>query len=341
MRKGSDSYTELMARSAAAAPVCGWKLERAARRNGALLIAGLDEVGRGPMFGPVVAAAAILPKGCSLPGLTDSKKLSEKARNEFDREIRANAVAWAVAAVDVEIIDRINIRNASLLAMRMAVEQLALRPDYLLIDGVDTIDWPCRQQAVVQGDSTSLSIAAASVLAKVYRDRLLVELDSQYPGYGLARHKGYCSAEHLEALARLGPTPLHRKSFSPVAQTVLRFDEEVALETDVEGLAIETMEIEGSDADPSEAASPEPRFACPCCGYLTLLQQPPGTFAHCEVCWWEDDPTQFADPSYEGCANAPSLNQARAFFASIGVSDPKLKGHERLPRLEEMPVQQV
>jgi ribonuclease HII len=205
-------------------PVCGWKLERAARRGGALRIAGLDEVGRGPMFGPVVAAAVILPRGCSLQGLTDSKKLSEKARERFDCEIRANAVAWAIAAVDVETIDRINIRQASLLAMRMAVEQLALGPDYLLVDGVDTIDWPCPQQAVVQGDATSMSIAAASVLAKVYRDRMLVELDREYPGYGLARHKGYCSAEHLAALRRLGPTPLHRKSFSPVAQIVLQFD---------------------------------------------------------------------------------------------------------------------
>jgi ribonuclease HII len=205
-------------------PICGWKLERAARRNGALRIAGLDEVGRGPMFGPVVAAAVILPKSCPLQGLTDSKKLSEKARNAFDLEIRANAIAWAVAAVDVETIDRINIRRASLLAMRIAVEQLALSPDYLLIDGIDTIDWPCPQQPVVQGDATSLSIAAASVLAKVHRDRMLVELDGQYPGYGLARHKGYCSAEHLAALKRLGPTPLHRKSFSPVAQTVMQFD---------------------------------------------------------------------------------------------------------------------
>jgi ribonuclease HII len=205
-------------------PACGWKHERAARRRGALRIAGLDEVGRGPMFGPVVAAAVILPEDCSLPGLTDSKKLTEKARNQFDCAIRAQASAWAIAAVDVETIDRINIRNASLLAMRTAVEQLALAPDHLLIDGVDTIDWPCPQQPVIQGDATSLSIAAASVLAKVHRDRLLVELDSVYPGYGLARHKGYCSAEHLAALKRLGPTPLHRKSFSPVAQTLLQFD---------------------------------------------------------------------------------------------------------------------
>ena len=205
------------------APVCGWRLENAARRTGALRIAGLDEVGRGPMFGPVVAAAVIFPQGCRLPGLNDSKKLTEKMRNEFEAEIRANAVAWAVAAVDVETIDRINIRRASLLAMRTAVEKLALSPDYLLIDGIDTIDWPCRQQAVVQGDATSMSIAGASVLAKVYRDRLLVELDTKYPGYGLAKHKGYCSAEHLEALKRLGPTPLHRKTYKPVAQIELEF----------------------------------------------------------------------------------------------------------------------
>lgn len=205
-------------------PVCGWKLERATRKAGALRIAGVDEVGRGPMFGPVVAAAVILAPRCRLDGLNDSKQLSEKKRNQLDVEIRANAVAFAIAAVDVDTIDRINIRHASLLAMRRAVEQLALTPDYLLIDGVDTIDWPCPQQAIVQGDATSFSIAAASVLAKVYRDRLLVELDGVYPGYGLASHKGYCSAEHLAALARLGPTPLHRKNWSPVAQALLPFD---------------------------------------------------------------------------------------------------------------------
>lgn len=205
-------------------PVCGWKLERAARKLGAGLIAGLDEVGRGPMFGPVMAAAVILPAGCRLEGLNDSKKLTERKRNELDAEIREHAVAWAIAAVDVETIDRINIRKASLLAMRTAVEQLMPAPDYLLIDGLDTIDWPCPQQAVVQGDATSFSIAAASVLAKVHRDRLLIELDAVYPGYGLARHKGYCSREHLDALARLGPTPLHRKSYQPVAQRMLEFD---------------------------------------------------------------------------------------------------------------------
>jgi ribonuclease HII len=205
-------------------PVCGWALEEAARSRGAQRIAGIDEVGRGPLFGPVVAAAVILPQGCRLPGLTDSKKLTEKKRDELDIEIRAIALAWAIAAVDVETIDRINIRRASLEAMRRAVEQIVEYPDYLLIDGRDTIRWDCPQQAVIKGDATSFSIAAASILAKVHRDRLLVELDAEYPGYGLARHKGYCTEEHMLALARLGPTPLHRKSFQPVAQAVLLFD---------------------------------------------------------------------------------------------------------------------
>jgi len=204
-------------------PVCGWTLEEAARKLGALRIAGLDEVGRGPLFGPVVAAAVILPRGCRLQDLTDSKKLSEKKRNELDVEIRANAVAWAIAAVDAETIDRINIRQASLLAMRLAVEQLALSPDFLLIDGRDTIAWDCPQQAVIKGDATSFSIAAASVLAKVHRDRLIVELDGKFPGYGLARHKGYPCPAHLAALEMLGPTPLHRRSYHPVAQAALQF----------------------------------------------------------------------------------------------------------------------
>jgi ribonuclease HII len=194
-----------------------------------MLIAGLDEVGRGPLFGPVVAAAVILPKGCRLRGLTDSKQLPEKKREQLDVQIRACAVAYAIAAVDAETIDRINIRRASLEAMRRAVEQLTLSPyflapDFLLIDGRDTIEWNCPQQAVIQGDALSFSIAAASVLAKVHRDRMLVELDATYPGYGLARHKGYCSPEHMAALELLGPTPLHRKSYQPVAQASLRFD---------------------------------------------------------------------------------------------------------------------
>jgi ribonuclease HII len=207
------------------ATVCGWEFETDARRSGALRIAGIDEVGRGPLFGPVVAAAVILPTGCCLQGLTDSKKLSEKKREQLDLEIRACAVAWAIAAVDVETIDRINIRRASLEAMRRAVEQISECPDYLLIDGRDTIEWNCPQQPVIHGDALSFSIAAASVLAKVHRDRLLVELDAVYPGYGLGHHKGYGTAEHMEALARLGPTPLHRRSYEPVAQAALQFPE--------------------------------------------------------------------------------------------------------------------
>jgi len=203
---------------------CGWTLEEAARKRGALRIAGVDEVGRGPLFGPVVAAAVILAPGCRLDGLNDSKKLSEKKRERLDVEIRANAVAWAIASVDAETIDRINIRQASRLAMRMAVEQLALSPDFLLIDGRDTIDWACPQEPVIHGDATSVSIAAASILAKVYRDRLIVDLDKEYPGYGLAQHKGYPSPAHKEALERLGPTPLHRKSYQPVVQAQLLFE---------------------------------------------------------------------------------------------------------------------
>jgi ribonuclease HII len=310
-------------------PVCDWTLEKAARKRGALRIAGLDEVGRGPLFGPVVAAAVILPGGCHLPGLNDSKKLSEKKRNELDVEIRASAVAWAIAEVDAETIDRIDIRQASLLAMRRAVEQLALSPDFLLIDGRDLIDWDCPQQSVIHGDATSVSIAAASVLAKVYRDRLLVEWDSEFPGYGLARHKGYGSPEHLAALARLGPTPLHRKSFHPVSQTVLRFEKIIQIEATVE----EFIDAPAAEEPPVS----KERFACPCCGNFTLAEKPPGSLGLCEVCWWEDDPVQFADPNYEGGANAPSLNQAREFFRTIAVSDPELRGHERQPRAEEMP----
>ncbi len=195
-----------------------------ARRRGALCIAGVDEVGRGPLFGPVVAAAVILPAGCRFEGLTDSKKVAARKREALETAIRAAAVAWAIAAVDAETIDRINIRQASLLAMRQAVDQLARSPDYLLIDGRDTIDWNGPQQAVIKGDATSFSIAAASVLAKVHRDRLMVALDREFPGYGLAQHKGYPCPAHKEALARLGPTPLHRRSYKPVVQAQLAFE---------------------------------------------------------------------------------------------------------------------
>ncbi len=215
--------------------VCGWELERAARVGGARWIAGVDEVGRGPLFGPVVAAAVVLTEGLDkvgdeagelageLYGLTDSKRLSAAARERLDGVIRRVAVGWAVAEVDAATIDRINIREASRLAMRLAVEGLAgeagLAVDFLLVDGncaVDTEGLGCGQRTVVQGDARSVSIAAASVVAKVYRDGLMERLEMEYPGYGIGRHKGYPTAEHRAALERLGATGLHRRSFGPV-----------------------------------------------------------------------------------------------------------------------------
>ena len=218
--------------------VCGWEFEIAARKQGSVRIAGVDEVGRGPLFGPVVAAAVILPAEAELDGLNDSKKLTEEEREHFNERVRQVALAWAVAEVDVGTIDRINILQASRLAMKLAVEGLGRRgwePDHLLIDGNQKIDYCppgaiCQQTTIVSGDARSLSIAAASVIAKVHRDRLLCELDEQFPGYGLARNKGYSTPEHKEALLRLGATELHRRSFAPVAEL---------FEVEVEGIGIE------------------------------------------------------------------------------------------------------
>ncbi len=208
-------------------PACGWHPENAAYSQGAHHVAGVDEVGRGPLFGPVVAAAVILSRNCHIPGIDDSKRLSENKRNALEPQIRAEAVSWAIAEVDACTIDQINIRQASLLAMRRAVDQLMPCPDYLLIDGRDTIQWQGRQQALIHGDATSYSIAAASILAKVHRDRLMLDLDRRFPGYGIAQHKGYPCAAHRDALARLGPTPLHRRSYGPVAQLLLKLDSSV------------------------------------------------------------------------------------------------------------------
>jgi ribonuclease HII len=210
--------------------ICNWEFERKARRQGARRIAGVDEVGRGPLFGPVVAAAVILPAGAELDGLNDSKQLAEEERERFSALVQRVAIAWAVAEVDVATIDRINILQASRLAMKLAVEALGRQgcePDHLLIDGNQKIDFVgsgCRQTTIVSGDARSLSIAAASVIAKVHRDRLLCELDAQFPGYGLARNKGYSTPEHKQALLRLGATAMHRRSFAPVAEL---FDLEV------------------------------------------------------------------------------------------------------------------
>ena len=199
--------------------ICSDAPEQALRYHGYTLIAGVDEVGRGALFGPVVAAAVILPSKLATlarMGLKDSKQLTREQREKLDRKIRKVALCFAVAEVDAETIDRINIYQASRLAMLLAVQQLSTCPDHLLIDAL-TIDHPCAQTKLYYGDALSLSIAAASVLAKVHRDALMRELDLLHPQYGLASHKGYATPEHRKALREHGPCPLHRKTFAPVA----------------------------------------------------------------------------------------------------------------------------
>ena len=185
-------------------------------RNGRW-IAGTDEVGRGPLAGEVVAAAVILDPAIPIPGLNDSKKLSDKQRQQLVILIEERALALAIGRSSVMEIDVLNILQASLLAMRRAVEALPLRPQLVYVDGNHLPDWRYKSKAIVRGDATIPAIAAASVLAKVTRDREMEALDSLYPGYGLAKHKGYPTKQHLEALAKLGPSPIHRKSFAPVS----------------------------------------------------------------------------------------------------------------------------
>lgn len=180
------------------------------------LLAGVDEVGRGPLAGDVVAAAVILDPQNPVAGLADSKKLSEKRREALFDEIREKALSFAIARATVEEIDQINILHASMLAMKRAVEQLSLQPEFVLVDGNRKPNWHYACDTVVKGDDRVAAIAAASILAKVTRDREMVLLDQQYPGYGLAGHKGYPTKAHMEALAQLGVTPIHRKSFAPV-----------------------------------------------------------------------------------------------------------------------------
>lgn len=181
--------------------------------QGMTAVAGVDEVGRGCLFGDVVAAAVILPVGLVLDEVNDSKQLSEKKRDRLYDQIVAEAVAWSVARVEAEMIDTINIRQASRLAMKKAVQGLHAVPEYLLVDA-ETVDVPIAQTAIIKGDALSQTIAAASILAKVTRDRLCIEVwDNLYPGYGIAAHKGYATKTHREALLELGPTPLHRRSF--------------------------------------------------------------------------------------------------------------------------------
>jgi ribonuclease HII len=203
--------------------VCGNKYEKAARSQGATTIAGVDEVGRGALFGPVVAAAVILPLDTRIRGLRDSKQLLREDRERLAKVVECKALAISIAEVDAETIDRVNIYQATRIAMSSAVARLSFAPDHLLIDAM-RLDLECAQTSIIYGDSLSISIAAASVIAKVYRDGRMRELDREYPQYGLASHKGYSTPQHLAALEKHGPCPLHRKSFSPVAQTTLPWD---------------------------------------------------------------------------------------------------------------------
>jgi ribonuclease HII len=198
-----------------------FRLRRELFRAGCRHVAGVDEVGVGPMAGPLVAAAVILPARVRLPGLDDSKKLTAAARLRLDAEIRRQALAVAVAEIPVEEVDRINVLRASRLAMMRALAALALRPDHVLIDAHELPDLGLPCTALVKGDARDGSIAAASIVAKVHRDAIMTRLDERFPGYGFARHMGYCTREHLSALGRLGPCAAHRRSFAPVAQLSL------------------------------------------------------------------------------------------------------------------------
>ena len=187
--------------------------ERAALEAGYQLVCGIDEAGRGPLSGPVVAAACILPLDVEIPGLNDSKKISPKKREKLFDIIREVAIDYAIGQATPEEIDRMNILNATMLAMRRAIAGLKQQPDFALVDGNCTRDFPIPAKAVVSGDALSFSISAASILAKVTRDRLCLADDAAYPEYGFAKHKGYGTAEHIAALRTYGPTPTHRRTF--------------------------------------------------------------------------------------------------------------------------------
>jgi ribonuclease HII len=206
---------------------CTLRYEKKAWAAGAVMVAGVDEVGRGSLFGPVVAAAVILDRGYRIRGLRDSKLLLAERRELLAPRIQEHAIAWAVAAVDAARIDQINIYHASRLAMREAVMRLRPAADHLLIDAV-RLDCDLPQRAIIHGDALSASIAAASILAKVERDRIMCQWDAVFPEYGLASHKGYSTPRHIAALQEYGPSPLHRQSFAPVwnnpGQQVLEFD---------------------------------------------------------------------------------------------------------------------
>lgn len=185
-------------------------------------IAGVDEVGRGPLAGDVVAAAVILGSNHGIEGLADSKKLSEKKRDILFEVIKEKSLCWAVARASVEEIDTLNILHASLLAMKRAVEQLSIQPDHVMVDGNKLPQWTYSAEAIVKGDSKIEEISAASILAKVTRDRELVAMDADYPMYGFAKHKGYPTRQHMQALQLHGPSPVHRKSFGPVKNLIIQ-----------------------------------------------------------------------------------------------------------------------
>ena len=197
-----------------------WTYENQARSQGHQRIAGLDEAGRGPLAGPVVAAAVVLPEDFTTDGVGDSKALSATARKRaFDR-IMAEAAAVGIGITGPEVIDRINILRATHLAMKAALDDIGSAFDYILVDGLAVAGLPAESLAIVGGDARSISIGAASIIAKVTRDAIMVELDADYPYYGFASHKGYCTKNHLDALDRHGPCPCHRKSFAPVAERI-------------------------------------------------------------------------------------------------------------------------
>ena len=176
-------------------------------------VCGVDEAGRGPLCGPVVAAAVILPKDECIEGVNDSKKLSEKKREKLYDDIISKSIAYGIGISDVDVIEEVNILNATKLAMKNAISNLKIKPDYVLIDGNQMIDIDIKGETVVSGDAKSESIAAASILAKVTRDRMLIEYDKMYPEYGFAKHKGYGTKAHIEAIGKYGLTPIHRPSF--------------------------------------------------------------------------------------------------------------------------------
>ncbi|SNG71171.1 ribonuclease HII [Streptococcus pneumoniae] len=194
--------------------------EKELYKQGLTLIVGIDEVGRGPLAGPVVAAAVILPKNCKIKGLNDSKKIPKKKHLEISQAVQDQALSIGIGIIDNQVIDQVNIYEATKLAMQEAISQLSPQPEHLLIDAMK-LDLPISQTSIIKGDANSLSIAAASIVAKVTRDELMKEYDQQFPGYDFATNAGYGTAKHLEGLTKLGVTPIHRTSFEPVKSLVL------------------------------------------------------------------------------------------------------------------------